>query len=160
MTDSSRPDKEEVLDQDVVGVVASAIAPGRHSPERLRRLRERVMSRIDESAPSMLETIRGSEGEWIELQPQIEKKLLHFDEETGVESYLLRLQPGAKPMSHEHDSDELCVVLEGDLSFGDLRLEAGDFHYARKGSRHVDMSTVDGAVLFLQAKVGSVRPTA
>lgn len=163
MTDSDRHDREDVLGEDVLALLGSAIASGRHSPARLRRLRDRVMSRIDEAppaSPSLFDTIRAGEGDWIELQPRIEKKLLHFDEDTGVESYLLRLHPGAEPMSHEHDSDELCVVLEGDFSFGELRLEAGDFHYARKGSRHVDMSTDNGALLFLQARVDSVRPTA
>jgi len=96
-------------------------------------------------------TIRADEGQWIEIEPLLERKLLKVDHETGIESYLLRLQPGAAPQRHQHDADELCLVLEGDVSFDDIHLRAGDYHCARKGSWHGRASTVQGALLFLQS---------
>ncbi len=42
---------------------------------------------------------------------------------------------------------ELSLVLEGDLSFGDLNLKAGDFHVATPSSSHPPGRTVNGCLV-------------
>ena len=48
-----------------------------------------------------------------------------------------------------HADDEECLVLEGEVSVGDLRLRAGDFHVAARGSQHPRLESRPGALLLL-----------
>ena len=158
----NRQDKENdfVLDSDFIEAVADSFDTEAADEHRVGRLRARVMERIDDAnnGSSLFDTIRSNEGEWIEILPNVQKKLLMADTEAGTESYLLRLHPNATLPAHVHESDELCYVIEGDLSFGDIYLEAGDYHYAHKGSRHGAVSTISGTLLFLQSGI-EFRPT-
>ena len=162
MTKSGYADRQAVLDQDTLELLGSAPASAHVPAQRMAQLRSRVMRRVDEetakSNPYI--TIAAGEGQWIEIEPRMEKKVLNVNKETGIESYLLRLHPGANPDRHRHDDDELCIVLEGDVSFDDVHLKAGDFHLARKGSWHGRASTVNGALLFLQSGVSAAQVTA
>lgn len=152
MNTANETDQETVLDSESLELLGSAQAIANVPSERMASLRERVMQNVDNedtTAVSFL-TIREDEGPWVEIAPLVEKKVLHIDRKNGTESYLLRLQPGAAPGKHDHDEDELCVVLEGDVSFDAIHLKAGDYHFAPKGSSHGVASTVHGAVIFLQ----------
>lgn len=148
-------DKNRVLESDFADAVADSFDTEAADEQRVNRLRARVMERIDNTSngSNLFDTIRSGEGEWIEIRPNVQKKLLKVDNDAGIESYLLRLHPKATLPAHEHDMDELCYVIEGDLSFGDIYLEAGDYHYAHKGSRHGGVSTVNGTLLFLQSGI-------
>jgi len=152
MTMDSKTDHKEALDADVLEMLGRDPAQANMPAQSLARVRKQVMSLIDaeESALAPFETIRADEGKWIELEPLIEKKVLSVSRQTGIESYLLRLHPGASPPRHHHHADELCVVLEGDVSFEADRLYAGDYHLARKGSWHGRANTINGALLFIQ----------
>ena len=44
-------------------------------------------------------------------------------------------------------AEDVCLVLEGELRFGDLPLAAGDFPFARKGHRHPTAGQPDSACL-------------
>jgi len=162
MTESGKLNQEQVLDRDTLELLGSAPALAELPAQRLAQLRDRVLRRVDEeqalSTPYV--TIRGDEGAWIEIAPLMTKKILNVNRATGIESYLLRLLPGAAPERHQHDQDELCIVLEGDVSFDEIHLKAGDYHYARKGSWHGRASTVHGALLFLQSGVTTAQVTA
>ena len=57
---------------------------------------------------------------------------------------LIRMAPGASYRPHVHYSDEQTLVIEGDLSFGDLDLKPGDFHVAKPSSSHPPGRTVNG----------------
>jgi hypothetical protein len=48
-------------------------------------------------------------------------------------------------------ADEECLVIEGDLHFGDLELHAGDFHVALKGMIHPAARSVNGCLLYITA---------
>ncbi len=162
MTNSSHTDRSAVLDQDTLELLGSAPASADVPAHRMAQLRSRVMQRVNEETASSNPyiTIRGDDGPWIETAPLVEKKVLNVNDQAGIESYLLRLHPGASLDRHRHDDDELCIVLEGDVSFDDVRLEAGDFHLARKGSWHGRASTVNGALIFLQSGVTTAQVTA
>lgn len=114
---------------------------------RVDRLRSRVMSQIG------TRTIRRDDGEWREIMPQVFKKTLQVDEIRGIESFLLKMEAGSRIPSHQHESDELCFVIEGDLAFGDVQLRRGDYHFAGQGSHHVDAITEQGCLVFLQTGI-------
>lgn len=136
----------------VFEAISENIAAPRADAGRVDRLRSRVMSRLD------FDTIQRDEGEWLEIMPQVYKKSLQFDEARGVESFLLKMEAGGRIPAHVHESDELCCVIEGEVTFGELLLRRGDYHFAHEGSRHQDATTAHGCLLFLQcANSGDYR---
>ena len=114
----------------------------------------RVKRALDqEASASPFHTIRLDDGEWMLIRPGLERKVLYRDPETGAESYLFRMEPGASIEGHHHASAEECLVLEGDLTIGDLRLNAGDYHVAPRGSIHPVLRSQGGAVMFVRGAV-------
>ncbi len=153
-----KTDQKEALDADMLEMLGRDPAQVNVPAPSLARVRKQVMAQIDdeESKSVPFVTIRADEGDWIKLEPLVEKKVLSVNGQSGTESYLLRLHPGAALQRHHHYTDELCVVLEGDVSFEADRLYAGDYHLARKGSWHGCTSTINGALLFIQTS--AVQP--
>lgn len=152
-------ESDVVLDDEVSGLIAESIKAEPADPSRVDRLRGRIMDRIADPSPGTYPflTVREDDGDWIEIMPFVSKKVLHVDRDRNIESYLLRMLPGALIPSHPHKTAELCYVVEGDLKFGDIELEGGDYHFAHPGSQHGDASTQGGALLFLQTGIGGER---
>lgn len=98
-------------------------------------------------------TVRASEAAWERLAPGIERKVLYVDPHAGWQSYLLRMAPGASLAGHGHDKIEECLLLEGELMIGDLRLGAGDYHLAHAGTLHPEISSENGAVAFIRGEL-------
>lgn len=74
---------------------------------------------------------------WVDLPvPGASVKLLSLDPQRGYAMVLGRLAAGASYPPHRHIHAEQVYVLSGDLSIGDQRLEAGDFHEAAAGTFH------------------------
>jgi anti-sigma factor ChrR (cupin superfamily) len=109
---------------------------------------ERALDR--EAAAAPFHTVRLEEGEWMLIRPGLERKLLHRDPASGTGSYLFRMKPGASIEGHHHEAAEECLVLEGDLTIGDLRLGAGDYHVAQGGTAHPVLKSQGGAVMFVR----------
>lgn len=65
-------------------------------------------------------------------------------------AFLLDIEPGASLPMHRHHEDEECIVLRGSASLGDLKVNSGDYHMARAGSRHGKISSESGALLYLR----------
>ncbi len=62
---------------------------------------------------------------------------ISYDRKRGEGSYLMRLQPGATTLPHEHQGYEDFLIIEGELTDSDGRvLRKGDFVSYRPGSRH------------------------
>lgn len=136
---------EELLPAEVTGALASELTPIEMQSERRHALRERVMHKVRESA---MQTIPSMGGEWKELTPLVQMKLLSaFD---GAHSFLLRMAPGAVVPAHRHPADEECVVLEGEAWLGDIKVCAGDYHVARRGTSHGAVTSPKGALLFIR----------
>ena len=71
------------------------------------------------------------------VQPEIAWRPVSYDRKRGEGSYLMRLQPGARTLPHEHPGFEDFLVLEGELTDSDGQvLRKGDFVSYRPGSRH------------------------
>jgi quercetin dioxygenase-like cupin family protein len=128
---------------------------------RMQSLRSNIMARVDEqqsNVPDDMLTIRADTGDWEDISDKIRKKVLHVDEQNGIETYLLKIEAGAKDAPHIHTSDEHCIVLEGDVCFGEIHLNAGDYHLAPKGSRHEEAYSVHGALLYIQTGLEKPLP--
>jgi hypothetical protein len=83
--------------------------------------------------------------------PGVWCRVLHVDPARRQFTALMRLDPGAVYPCHPHDGPEECVVLEGEIEVGGVRLRKGDYQRAEPGSTHVDQSSPTGALLFLTA---------
>ena len=59
----------------------------------------RIEALIDDGGPDTL-TIRAEEGEWHEIYPGIQRKMLYRNAADGTQSYLLRIAPGAEIPAH------------------------------------------------------------
>jgi len=96
-------------------------------------------------------TLRAGSYDWQPLAEGVDAAILWRNQQTKRQSMLIRMQPGANYESHEHDDDEECLVIEGDLVFGQLLLKAGDFHFAPKGRTHPPAFSPSGCLLFVTA---------
>jgi anti-sigma factor ChrR (cupin superfamily) len=62
------------------------------------------------------------------VQPDITWLPISWDEPSGQGSYLMRMEPGAVTLEHEHVGFEEFLILEGDLVDSDgTRFGPGDF---------------------------------
>lgn len=94
-------------------------------------------------------TLRAGSYDWQPLSQGVDMAVLWQNEKAKRQSLLIRMQPGAHYESHEHDDDEECLVIEGDLAFGDVLLKAGDFHFAPAGRPHPAAYSPSGCLLFI-----------
>lgn len=118
-------------------------------------LRDRVMNKALSGSEHGMHIVRSSEGRWSQTRFRgVTAKLLLKDHTTGNWTWLLKMDPGAEYPSHRHSSYEQCLVLEGDIGFGDLRLTAGDFEAAPPGTRHEVLRTEGGCLLLIIASPG------
>ena len=145
MTDKDR----KALPEAVTELLLDAVAPTHPGDDAASRIRNRIFDRIasDKSEPQLV-TVPGSGGDWFEPVPGNTVKILRQDEESM--SILVRLEPGTVFPAHSHPADEETYVLEGKTRFGDIELEAGDYHLAPKGSHHGEVTTETGCLLLIR----------
>jgi quercetin dioxygenase-like cupin family protein len=140
-----------MLAADAEEALFNALKPAPMPAERAALIKSRVLSRAKAARTPQLGTIRSAEGEWKPFLPKIAIKVLR--REAGSQSYLLRLDPGAALLPHEHPDDEECVVLEGEVRIGDIVASKGDYHLAPKGVAHGAIVSEQGALLFLRGAI-------
>jgi anti-sigma factor ChrR (cupin superfamily) len=78
--------------------------------------------------------------------PGVEVKVLMEDPESGLQTVLTRMAPGAVLTDHMHVGVEQTWVLEGNLVDHEGTATAGNFVWRPAGSRHT-ASAPDGALL-------------
>ncbi len=110
---------------------------------------EKIMARIDEEGLFLpgTSTKRSANAEWHQYSEGIAYRVLKVDDRLKRQTLLVKMQPGAIYKSHSHDVDEECLVIEGDLQYGDLVLRAGDFHVATPDVVHPTGHTTAGCLL-------------
>lgn len=144
----------QVLPEGIAGELARAVAPAELPPDRAKALRDRLLARVANASQRFL-TVRTSEGEWLPIAPGITVK--HLQDDGTMQSFLLRLDPGARLAAHDHpECDEHCVVVEGSARLGDVEVSRGDYHVAYAGSRHGEITSDTGAILFLRTASGTI----
>jgi anti-sigma factor ChrR (cupin superfamily) len=129
--------------------MAIDLACGRQVPPA--GLFDAIVAAIDagEKEPPGTQTRRAGTGVWTEMSPGVTYTVLFEDSVARRRSLLVRALPGSTYDSHFHDEGhEECLVLEGDLSMGDLKLLPGDYHLAAKGSTHPAATTMSGCLLY------------
>ena len=145
MTTQSMP---SALDADIAEHLHDALVPEPMDAELAARVKRRVLQRIAEEQRPQHLTVHAGDGVWQPFGPGVQLKLLHAAGD--IWSYLLKLEPGAQLPTHRHPVDEECVVLEGVVQVGELRVAAGGFHLGRKDVLHAPITALDGALLFLR----------
>ena len=110
---------------------------------------EKILARIDEQGMFLpgTATRRAADAEWRQYSDGIAYRVLKVDERLKRQTLLVKMQPGAILKSHSHRFEEECLVIEGDLRYGDLVLRAGDYHHAMAGAHHTDGVTSAGCLL-------------
>jgi len=129
--------------------VAVDLAAGRQAPPP--GLFDTILGAIDAGDTELpgTQTRRAGTGAWTEMSPGVTYTILFEDPVAKRRSILVRALPGSNYGAHFHaEGHEECLVLEGDLIMGDLKLLAGDFHLAAKGSTHPAATTRSGCVLY------------
>ena len=100
-------------------------------------------------APGFL-VVRAGEGAWLPTEDAgVTYKLLFADPARSTVTTLVRMSPGSRIRSHRHLGVEQCLVLEGDVRSGAVRMSAGDFNCSLPGSVHEELITEGGALLLL-----------
>src|SRR6185436_10854882 len=79
--------------------------------------------------------------------PGIELKILMEDPDTGLQTTLTRMAPGAELPMHEHTQLEQSWVLEGSLADEEGEVTAGNYVWRPAGSRHVARAPKGALVL-------------
>src|SRR5262245_47039113 len=135
-----------VLPEALVAALCEAIAPVQPAAERAASLRTRVLARA--ATPAFV-TIPASDEGWVEVLPKVRAKLLYTD--GTAQSYLVRLEPGARAPAHDHPAGEECIVLEGEVRYiGGSTLRAGDYEAVQPGAHHTELVSDTGALVFLR----------
>ena len=128
---------------------AFAGLPAEEAEQPSSGLFEKILGRIDSEGLNIPGTLtkRAGSAAWVEISPGIKGRVLHIDRAQNRQYVLIRMAPGAYYHPHSHDADEQTLVIEGDLSFGDLELHAGDYHVATPNSSHPPGRTVNGCLV-------------
>jgi quercetin dioxygenase-like cupin family protein len=114
-------------------------------------LRDRLLARIQQQPPPGIEVVRANQGDWKTLLPGVIAKRLYEESASGNVALLVRMEPGAMYPPHSHADVEHCYVIEGQLHFGDLILNPGDYQCALPSTTHRDSHTVNGCTVLIIA---------
>jgi anti-sigma factor ChrR (cupin superfamily) len=116
-------------------------------------LRQRLLERVaafEELRP--VADVRRDENTWSHSGiPGVAIKTLLQEPQLGRSTYLVRMDPGSRLPAHRHGDTEQCLVIEGDIRWGDLTYEKGDFVAMGKGTEHPEVHTVGGNLLLIIA---------
>ncbi|WP_418320812.1 cupin domain-containing protein [Piscinibacter sakaiensis] len=134
----------------------SALLAGELMPEPadeagVGRLRRKILNRIASAETGRHLTVQPGDGHWNALGGGLELKVLH--RHGDLMSYLVRMAPGSVLPPHRHPVDEECVVLDGEVQVGELRIGPGGFHLGRKDLPHAAVRSDGGALIFLRGAV-------
>ncbi|MEC9328441.1 MAG: cupin domain-containing protein [Pseudomonadota bacterium] len=81
------------------------------------------------------------------VQNELQFLNISYDRETQLGWYVIRMDPGASSIHHEHLTQEEFLILEGDLTESDgTCLKAGDFVSYPAGTSH-NSTTENGCLL-------------
>lgn len=90
--------------------------------------------------------------------PGVRSHTLLADRAQNRRTMLLKMEPGSYIPDHDHAGIEEVLVLEGDLSIGDVRLGARDYFRTREGARHGTPRSEHGCIALVFSTYGSLTP--
>jgi anti-sigma factor ChrR (cupin superfamily) len=139
--------KEAAQIVDAAASLSLSIPPAAPSPS----LKSKILARTQKAEPPAHTFLRqAAQADWQPMKvPGAYVKLLSLDQERGYAVALGKLDPNTSYPAHVHKGGEDVLVLSGDLSIGQTRLEAGDFHHAAAGSRHDINHSENGCTILI-----------
>jgi anti-sigma factor ChrR (cupin superfamily) len=140
-----------VLDEDLVAALNEAVEPKPLEAAAHQRVKSRLLRRIAQEQLPRHKTITAEQGAWRDLGGGLSLKVLH--REGDLMSYLVRMAPGSQLPPHRHPVDEECVVLDGAVQIGALRVVAGGFHLGHRDVLHDIIRSPEGALIYLRGAV-------
>lgn len=137
------------------GVVAD-LALGAPEATPSPAVREKLLARIAASSQETrvaapLSAIRKTEGTWRTLAPFVSAKVLHHDQQTGLVTSLIRLEPGGYLPRHRHLGLEQTLVVEGDCRVNGETFYPGDFRLRPVETEDSEVTTEHGTTILLIA---------
>ncbi len=138
------------LDEDMLALLASEIAPVAHDPLRAGALLSRILSEAG-LEPPLVQTVRVEDGEWRRLGTGVDMKVIAYDAITRFATFLARYAPGGEVGEHYHLLSEECMLVTGDLTIAGVPMRPGDFQTVRPGARHGKLHSEHGALVFVRA---------
>jgi len=127
------------------------VDPIQPNPEIRQTLLDRIAKEDTINEPSII-IHRADSDDWQPTGiPGSTIRILHADIKRRRMTCLMRLEPGATYPSHEHDQPEECLMIEGDLNFGDYTLYPGDYLRVEAGTEHNVATTKQGCLCLITA---------
>ena len=128
---------------------ALVLVPGSLQPPTLPpAAKAQILEQIEVNKPGLVFTY-SSEGEWQEMAPGIQAKILYMDSAQQRVTALVRMEPGSRYDNHRHTQSEELYVLEGSCYCAGRLLRQGDYHRAEAGSIHLDTHTDEGSLMLV-----------
>jgi hypothetical protein len=128
--------------------LALALAPLAPPADLWRRIEARIDAEPALGSGSETRAMDGAG--WNVIAPGIEKRVLSGDGRTAPTSFLLRFAAGATLAGHDHAAGEECVMIAGEMTIAGMRLTVGDWHRMPRASRHAEITSDCGAVVFIR----------
>ena len=147
---------DTVLDSEILEMLALSHEPVEIDDSLVSKMKGNLMKQIaktkEPQADAFDTVVHSNANGWIEAFPGGSFKVLKGDPSipNSMLSYLIKLEPGFTTEGHDHPFDEETLMLEGDLTLGDMTFTAGDYHFAAAGSSHGTVSTKNGCTAFMR----------
>ncbi|MFK7958616.1 MAG: cupin domain-containing protein [Lysobacterales bacterium] len=140
--------KNPVLNDTDVELFSRGLGSTPLADRRRARIKDRLMERVQEEPP--LNVIRADDGQWLPLEPGITMKPLYRSPDNGRVTALWKVEAGTNVAAHDHQEDEECLVLEGEIVVSGVTINAGDYLLGKKGQPHPVIECPRGALLLLR----------
>lgn len=142
------PDAEESIrgGQDAVRALLAGVTPAVPPPA----LKSELLTRLD-TQDGMVFQFAADGGFRPSRYPGVAVRVLHTDHARRQFTCLMRLDPGAVLPGHPHDGPEECIVLDGEVIVGNVRLGRGDYQRVEAGTEHGEQWSETGALVFVTA---------
>jgi quercetin dioxygenase-like cupin family protein len=137
--------EQSVLDKEVISAIAADVLPTTPAPEVSARIKDRLLSRV-KSQDYFFQF--NNEDQWKQISAGIEIRLLHKRDD--ARSFLVRMAANTSLDEHAHSHNEESYVIEGEVWLQGILCHAGDYHYAKAGSRHEKIHTDKGCTLLVK----------
>lgn len=119
-----------------------------------QRVRIAVMATAEKETLNRAYVQRAAAALWKPLGvPGVSYRILFVDRDRGTQTFMLRLEPGAKIPFHDHGQAEECTILEGELTTLGTTLHSGDFFRAPGGTGHGESFSKTGCLLLVTSGI-------
>ncbi len=170
------PNTPEILSTNLLASIAQNLALVEVAPTRSTRVKEALMmwAATEKSSPkkstvsatdaanhidTKISTQHAFSGatatKWRPINPLVSMQILHDDGETL--SWYARFQPGGSLPAHDHTGDEESLVISGSCYLNDRLMQVGDYQLCRPGSRHDNVYSEHGCLLFIRTPKAMLR---